>query len=976
MKQRAALRSLVSRLRRALPDATCLRTGQGGYRLDLPGDAVDAHRFERLAGEGKRALRDGDPELAGSRLRSALELWRGDVAAGAASAVTVAAELDELRRTAIEDRIEADLACGTAPVRLVTELTELIAAHPLRERPRELLMRCLHADGRDAEALRAFEDYRALLAAEHSAGPGPELQETQRAILRAAPGTGPRGNLRATRTGFVGRDQERKWIRRRLARERMVTLAGPAGAGKSRLAAMVAADLAGRVTGGVWLVELSPAVGPDEVARTVAEVLNVREIGLSEGPHDPVDQLAGALASTETLIVLDDCEHALDGVARLADELLSRCPGLRILATSRQPLRIFGEALHQVPPLPERGGGAESPATRLFTDRAVAAVPGFVPTAATRDDVAEICRSLDGFPLAVELAAARLRTIPLGEVKDQLSIRLRDFARTGPAVSAAVPAAVAWTWELLDETERGHAARLAVFPAWFSAEAAAHLRVPRRTLDDLVDHALIETAEGRYRMVAAVRDHALRRLAETEDPAEVRAAHAAYFLGLAEDAAPRLRGAGQVREIRGLAAERDNLLAALGFATRTGDAATARRLGAALSLFWTVRDGPAVTAERLRTILELDDGDEAGDGDGDGTRPWVLAAYLVNALLANRAAEARVFAAGQAGDPAHPAGALVEALCSVLAGDPEAGLAALARFGPDDEMWPRGMHLLVRSMLHGGRDDIAAMCRDLEAAAAAFRTAGERWGLATSLTYLAAARSAVGGFEAAASAVRESIGLVRELGIADHAPRVWLARIRLRAGEQDRARRELLDVIADGASGHTAARARLLLADLARYRDDLSEAGRHLELAAHDLGDGAGEDALFRAGHGFLAMASGDLVSARRHLGGALALAVRTPDLPAVARAGVGIAQLAQRQGDGPAAARILGATRVLRGASDAFNPDVLELTRGLRTDLGDGGYASAYGQGRDLDGDHALELIAEHLRNGSGPARNHANAT
>jgi DNA-binding SARP family transcriptional activator len=358
-----ALQSLVSRLRRALPGKPAVRSVPGGYRLEVPPEAVDALRFERLAREGQRALRRGEAAAAARLLREALGLWRGEALADVAQAPFAAAaavRLAELWLTATEDRVEADLQVAPEHADLVAELEALVAVHPLRERLRILLVRALHADGRPAEALSAYERFRGLLAEELGADPGPELRQAHLAVLRGeklpqrSGGTRPRGNLRAALSSFVGRAEEQTRIGKQLQDGRLVTLVGPAGAGKTRLATTLAAGITDDVPGGVWLVELAPVIDPGEVPQAVIDALGLREVGVLDAPAPPRDatsRLVEALSATETLIVLDNCEHLIDAAARLVDELRGRCPRLRVLATSREPLGVPGETLCPVAPL-------------------------------------------------------------------------------------------------------------------------------------------------------------------------------------------------------------------------------------------------------------------------------------------------------------------------------------------------------------------------------------------------------------------------------------------------------------------------------------------------------------------------------------------------------------------------------------------------------------------------------------------------
>lgn len=955
-----AVQSLVSRLRRTLPEEV-VRQGPGGYRLDVPPEAVDATRFERLAGEGRRALRDGDPGTAAELLREALTLWRGEPLLDVLDesyAEPVVVRLRELRLGAVEDRVAADLGTGRELGSSMAELEELVAAHPLRERLRDLRIRALHGQGRQAEALSAYEDFRRLLADELGADPGPDLQATHLMVLQGGGGATspePRGNLRAPLTSFVGRTRERALIAERLREGRLVTLVGPGGVGKSRLAAKAAGELADEFPGGGWLVELAPVTDPAELVRTVAGTLGTAAAPATVAqPRDQMSRLAEAFPAAETLIVLDNCEHLIEASARFAEDLLGRCPQLRILATSREPLGVLGEALCPVPPL------SSADAAQLFVDRAQALRPGV----AEADDgaVTEICGRLDGLPLAIELAAARLRFLP----PDQLAVRLDDRFRqlTGGSRTAmprhrTLHAVVAWSWELLTDDERRAAERLAVFPGTFTPEAAA--RVSGHDLaDELANKSLLQFTEGpRYWMLDTIREYALDRLAESGEVTRAHQAHAGYVLDLAERAKPRLIGPEQLGWIRTLRTERDNLLAAVHFACDSGDADTAARLGTALGLFWTIVEDHGEVAGRLRLILDV-----ASD-------PTVAAVYLLNTVLSGDStptmSEVDRFRS-LARDAEPVTGTVIEAIVAMFTGDVAAGIAAIDACGTSPDPWTRGLLEFIRSALDGSLGDMAAMRADLESAVAAFRQSGERWALATSLSNLAFAYSTLGEFDESVAALEESMSLSRELGTGD-GDRIWLAMLRVQIGDPERARLDLHEVLARNPAAPLIARASALLASLARFDGDLAEAARHLERAAQHSGPHDSSSAvLLRLGQGQLEVATGELTSARQRLTEAVTLAAATGDLPLVGLVAVGVAELSLARKVPDAAAKLLGAAHALRGGANERHPDVVRLTGALRDELGER-FQELYSHGRRLDRAVALALVeSEAHRSRSAP--------
>jgi DNA-binding SARP family transcriptional activator len=437
-----ALQALVSRLRRLLPGA--VESHPSGYRLAVPAEAVDAVRFETLALAGREQLGRG-PVRARALLGEALDLWRGPALAEVAEAGfagPAVARLEDLRLRGLEDRVEADLAGD----RLVAELEELVAAHPLSERLGGQLLRALAATGRQADALAAYERLRSRLAEELGIDPSPELRAVHVAVLRgelappAAPAAGRAANtnLRAPITSFVGRGDDLTRILASFAGARLVTLTGPGGAGKTRLAGEAAARLLERMPDGVWMVELGSVVDPVDLPQAVLSLFGARELRLLAPPGTtavaPLDRLVEAIGGRQLLLVVDNCEHLVAAAAALVDQLLARCPGLSVLATSREPLGIAGEVLHPVGPLAVPEGevspaeALDWPAVRLLADRGAAARPGFAVDQATLGPVLRICRALDGLPLAIELAAARLHALTPELVAARLDDRFRLLA--------------------------------------------------------------------------------------------------------------------------------------------------------------------------------------------------------------------------------------------------------------------------------------------------------------------------------------------------------------------------------------------------------------------------------------------------------------------------------------------------------------------------------------------------------------------
>ncbi|MEU4985891.1 BTAD domain-containing putative transcriptional regulator [Streptomyces sp. NPDC021969] len=619
----AALQALVGRLRRTV-GKEAVASAPGGYRLAATRDDVDLFVFERLVREGTTALEHGDPATAARHLDDALALWRGPALADLPGH---AAGPDALRLEATRARIEAGLRLGDAHD-AVPRLRELITAHPYDEPLHALLIAALRASGRDADALAAYESARHTLADGLGTEPGPRLRalhaellgarDARRPIPERAPSGGRKGNIRPRLTTFVGRELELDALRSELQGARLVTLTGPGGSGKTRLAEEAAAGLEQ-----AWLVELAPLDRPDAVPGAVVNALGLRETVLLTGDRpavqdDPVALLVEYCAPRSQLLVLDNCEHVIGAAARLAETLLTRCPGLTVLATSREPLGVPGESVRPVEPLtPEQ-------AQRLFTARAGAVRPDADAVLRDEEAVAEICRRLDGLPLAIELAAARLRLLTPREIADRLDDRFRlltSGSRTVLPRQQTLRAVVDWSWDLLDEAERTLLRELSVFAGgWDLAAAEAVGTGPAADLlGALVDKSLVvadPAADGagmRYRLLETIHEYAEERAAETPRlRAAAERAHRAWARALAEEADPLLRSAGQLPYISRLETEHDNIRAALDRSLTAGDEPEAAALALAMGWFWWLRNYRHEGVGWLDRVLRLGAALDAG----------------------------------------------------------------------------------------------------------------------------------------------------------------------------------------------------------------------------------------------------------------------------------------------------------------------------------------------------------------------------
>lgn len=615
-----ALQVHISALRKILepegPPFRLLVSVAGGYQLRLTAEQIDLTRFERLVQQGRQALGRGDVQLSRRLLDDAFELWRGSPLAEFADepwAVGEVGRLDDLRLAAEEDRIESELALGQHAA-VVPQLEALIEQHPLRERFRGQLMVALYRSGRQAEATELYRRTRALLVEELAMEPGYELQRINRAILNQDPALasspserppGRQDNLPSPTTSFVGRQREMGELAAMLQRSRLVTLIGIGGIGKTRLAIETARGLLGSYDRGIWMVGMASIAEPELVTEAVASALELRP----RAGQTLVDACCRHFATGRRLLILDNCEHVIEACAHLVDSLLSACPGLTVLATSREALGVGGEHVWQVAPLgveaPAADGGqprVANAAVRLFEDRALASAPALRFDTATRNRAQDVCQRLDGIPLAIEIAASRLDSLSVDELAALLEDRfaaLISSRRTTLPRHQTLRAALNWSYDLLDGPERALLSMISVFPGGFTLAAAAFVadsRQPRdvlSVLSRLVRKSLVlldrTGLETRYVLLDTIRDYAHAKLTEVGDVDAIRRRHAGYYCDLAERGAPQLRGPNAANWMSRFAAEHDNLRAALQWTCDAADTATFTRLLAALWWFWYVR---------------------------------------------------------------------------------------------------------------------------------------------------------------------------------------------------------------------------------------------------------------------------------------------------------------------------------------------------------------------------------------------------
>ncbi len=996
-----ALQTLVSRLRRTLGDTGAIVQSQAGYRLAAEPADVDAHRFERLAADGTRALHGGDHRSAGRLLADALGLWRGPALAdaGTEALAAFADRLEERRLAAVLDRIEADLELAD-PAVLVAELESLAAEHPLHERLAGQLMRALGSSGRQADALGVYERLRARLADELGVDPSADLQQVHVSLLRGELGSRPeraasrRTNLKAQLTSFVGREDDVARIAKSLEEHRLVTLVGPGGAGKTRLASEAAARIIDTAADGIWLVELAQVTTDSDVPQAVLNSLGMRETWLLDrhaklSALDALSRLVEGLADTQALLILDNCEHVIDASARLADQLLAECPDLRVLTTSREPLNIFGELLLAVPPLGQPAATAaaaeamEYPAVRLFADRAAAVRPDFEVDDASVATVIEIVRRLDGLPLAIELAAARLRTLPLPDIAARLSDRFRLLtggSRTALPRHRTLRAVVEWSWDLLTADERVLAEQLAVFPSGITIDSATAVTdLPAAEVADLlaslVDKSLLHAVDGgrRTRMLETIREYGAERLAERDELGRFRERHANHFAELMFEAEPHLTTAGQLPWFALLADERENVIAALRFRCDAGDADGALRLAISLGCYAMMLGNHAEISTWMSSALAV-----AGTPD-----PRIQ--LLARALLALNSA-----AVGGDGTPENgieALGRLAHELIGVDVSDlPLIGLlrAAVAFFAGEaalaeqfidemlqgDDEWGRAAVRMFRANLAENEGDVARMRADTETALGEFRALGERWGLAGTLRSLGQLLTLDGRLDEAATAYEDALSYINELNSREDEGYLLgrLADVHLRRGDPERAREFVLRARRTADEHGAAWESLFTLAMLGAIEQQVGNAqeARRLQHEAMRRVDTMPEGhpaqshlrAILLGVSARIATEDGELEDADRFAQEAFTAALGTRDMPIVAAVGVTIAEIVAGRGRPDTAAEMLGAAAALRGADDATAREIVALTERLREALGADEFATRYAVGKALDREAAIERL------------------
>jgi predicted ATPase/DNA-binding CsgD family transcriptional regulator len=759
-------------------------------------------------------------------------------------------------------------------------------------------------------------------------------------------------NLPVQATTFVGRAQEIEDVKRLLATSPLLTITGSGGAGKSRLALQVAGEVLADFPDGVWLAELAPLSDPGLVLHTVAQALGVRD----EPGRTVLESVVEFLRSRSLLLVLDNCEHVISASAHLADLLVRRCPSARIVVTTREPLGVAGERTYRIPPLSLPHPSPQAPcelltrseAVRLFVERAGATDPGFAISERNASAVAQICRRLDGIPLAIELAAARVKVLSA----EQIAARLDDCfhlltggGRTSLPRHQTLRATIDWSHALLSDQERALLRRSSVFAGGFGLDAVEGVCTGRGVgagevldlLTHLVDKSLIlaevPAGEARFGILETVRRYGREKLLESGEQTEFLTRHRDWYLALAERAEPELQGPEQKRWIRRLEAEHDNLRDALGFSLEGRSDEEALRLTAALWWFWHVRGYLSEGRTWLRKAL-------AGSS-GAGSRPRARALYGAGFLAWRQGEFAQAQAMGQ------------ESLDAAKALGDRLGMAS-------------AISLLEQVARAQGDHERAAALP--EQSLALFREMGDGWGIATSLVILGNAARFHGDYARAREALEESLDLYKKLGdiSGTGAALHFLGLVARDQGDYARAEEMCRESL----------RLNRELGDTSRVAFSLHSLG----LVARDQSDHAQAEMLFReslalfreledtwgvttalVSLGVTARLRGDDARAAELLQESLRLRRDLGDKAGIAECLEGLAAVAAERLDPRRAARLLGAGEALRASIGAQFPPVHQAdceraAAGARKRLGRTAFEAARAAGRTMDAGTAIE--------------------
>jgi predicted ATPase/DNA-binding SARP family transcriptional activator len=989
-----AMQVVVSKLRKSLGSVpgpqggSLIATSGAGYRLDVDRDVVDAVRFERLVGDGRRLLKEGAFKSASATLRQALDLWRGaaledfdeEFARGDR------ARLEELRAAALELRIDADLELGRHE-QVAAELASVTVHHPLRERLRGQQMLALYRSGRQADALRAYQAARTVLGDELGLEPSPELQRLEAAIATRDPAIDfkgetpsgepadagrPEGNLRVPLSSFIGRVDELDTVSTLMGAHRFVTLIGPGGMGKTRIA-LEAATRGEAQADGTYLIELAPLRDARDVMAATVSALGI----------DDAARLESFLAEKDVLLLVDNCEHVIDEAARVIERLLRAGPRVRVLATSRERLGVAGEFVWVVPPL-----GADD-ASALFRARAEASGVDILENQDATVD--QICDRLDGLPLAVELAAARTLSLSLDDIIDRIDDRFRLLATGGRNVEPrqqTLRSVVDWSYDLLFEHDQRVFRRLSVFAGGFDLRAAERVCAGDGVvggdvvdiLGHLVDKSLVSVVSRddgtRYGLLQTLVDYGRERLISAGEHDSTRDRHLQWMVEWAADAECGLRGPDQARWIRRLAAEHENVRAALAWARQCERAGDGVALVAGLAYGWyitgTVQEGQAFIVRALEQ-----DGSSVAEhrAVAGGWGAWLIQIGSGATADAIEQAERAVVTARGVTTKGFCIAAVVASLLRAYRGLTveatsliEEAVAAL-RDAPDQ--WSQAFVDWVQSGLVLKLGDTVRATELLRASVTAFADVGDRYGEAIASIRLGELAELRGDYDEAIALTTFAYEGTMSTGLGANSS-ILPTRLGNLAALQGR--------FADAATWHSIALSR---AHELIFPGPAAQALSGMAVAAHLQGNrehaeslhrdalaayervGSVEGAAFSfACLGLLAIDSGDTPTAAALCRRSLIKAHIGSERRAIALAVELLAASQALAGDGESAALMLGASAVLRGVGIVSPPwlhsarEQAEATaRGI---IGDSNYDVAEQSGRQKADTLVADLVAE----------------
>ena len=993
------LSAKASHLRRALDDAepgarALVVSPPPGYKLDVALDAVDAHRFMLLTATARST---DDPTRAVEALTEALALWRGSALADFRDdefAGPTIVRLEEQRLTALEDLAHARLGLGEHTA-VAGELADLVAEHPLRERLRASHIRALYGAGRQHDALASYEQLRTALADELGLDPSAELVALQRDILAQAPSlttSAPKvhvrrrtSNLPAKTSPLIGRAAAVQDLRTAVGQDRLLTLTGPGGVGKTRLALTVANEVSVEFADGVWLIELAGFASATvaDLAEAVAATLEIRDMGES---FDAAAHLATTIAERSMLLVLDNCEHVLDAAAGLAEQLLDAAPQLHILSTSREPLSVPSERIWSVEVL------EIDSAVELFVARAASAAPGFELDDDTADAISILCRRLDGIPLALELAATRVRALGVHEMVARLNDRFRLLStghRGRPPRQQTLIALIDWSWQLLTPAEQAVLCRLSVFADGCTLEAAESICASSEVYADdvadllvrLVDRSLVVALHSgkasRYRLLESVAAFCLDRLRDSGGLGPALERHAAYYAEFAERAAPELFGAGQVRWLRLLDAEVPNMRRVLDDAVRDGDGTSALRLANSLAWFWYLRGRLGEGRRYLDAAVRI--GSDADPAFRATASAWAAGFAFTQGDVDDREALCSN-ALAQFSEPAARARAeWFLGFTGMDGGDFDASVElvdrALATFVEEGDRWGIAAAHLVKSVTAHVAADLVALEDSAKISEQIFDSLGDRWGQLQATAWLGGLAELRADFDEAIAAHTRGLAIAQELELwqSVSVSLSWLGWVAMQqrnfAAAQEYCEEGLRLAVEQGAiSARVMASLGLGLA--ARRAGDVARA----EEILHNLlemapGDSSSEPAAYHpvilCELGFIHEQRGEVDAAFALHAEAYEAAVTLAAPRDLAYALLGLSGASAFGGQFELAARLMGAAEAVRTSigmppSPAEEDDIDRVRQMLICSLGEDSLVASTAVGRTLSPEEVRELVSD----------------